>query len=224
MIVFPISMSRIGNTQSPQSCIDALDFFLNKVAVNRIGANFIYSESLYMNFETDAYETKNKFAQDAVSHMGGVRNLIAKNHRRFQMDHAFSFQSWFQMYLSHRDFFGVFGQVRDFYNKDATFQKHVLSDAQNIQRELDERQLSFFLEEFTFAYLLVNRELSLKNEFVNDREQWVLQAYPEEPLRGQAYLVQQDPLHLNNDSNPYKGQYDLTTNKFISYLEMNLDE
>lgn len=221
-IVFPISMSRIGNAQSPQECIDALDFFLNKIEENKVGAHFIYSEGLYMNFEQDAYDTKNRFARTAVSHMLGVRNLVSKNYRKFQIDHAFSFESWFQMYLSHKDFFEVLKTIRALYDSDPEFQRQVALDAEEQGKELTDRQISFYLEEHTFAYLLLNRQLTLRNEFVNGREQWVLLAYPGNPPRGQVYLCQMDPLGLNEDSNPYKGQYDLVNKRFVPYAKVDL--
>ena len=222
IIAFPISMTRIGNALSPQACIDFLEFFLQKIDVNRVGANFIYSEGLYMNFEQDAYVTKNNFAKTAVSHMLGVRNLVAKNHRKFQIDSAFNFSSWFQMYLSHKDFFKVMDHVRLLYEQDGQFRAYVATDAMEQGKELTERQVSFFLEEHTFAYLLLNRQLMLNNEFVLGREQWVLLAYPGSPPKGQIYLIQKDPLGLNGDQNPYKGQYDLDRKCFIPYLEVEL--
>jgi len=218
IIVLPISMSRIGNTQSPQACIDALDHFLPKIDLNRVGANFIYSEGLYMNLEQDAYTTKNDFARTAVSHMRGVRNLVSKNHRKFQIDHAFNFDSWFQMYLSHKDFFEAFRMVRELYDTDSEFKQKITLDAEEQGKELTERQLAFYLEEHTFAYLLMNRKLTLRNEFVNGREQWVLFAYPGNPPQAQMYLVQKDPLGINGDSNPYKGQYDLEEKVFVPYI------
>ncbi|MEJ0054029.1 MAG: hypothetical protein WDN10_04920 [bacterium] len=223
IIVFPISMSRIGNAQSPQACIDAMRFFLDKMTANRVGANFIYSEGLYMNFERDAFETKNRFANTAVSHMGGVRNLFLKSSRELQIDSALSFESWFQMYLSYKDFFSAFKSVRKLYEDDADFRNYVASDAKAAGKELTEEQLSFYLEEHTFAYLLMNRQLRLRNDFVNDREQWVLLAYPGMPLLGQVYLVQKDPLGINDDSNPYKGQYNLEKKVFIPYLKVDLE-
>ncbi len=223
IIVLPISMSRIANAQSPQECINALEHFLHKIVVNKVGANFIYSEGLYMNFEKEAYETKNRFAQNAVSHMGGVRKLVAKNFRKFQIDSAFHFDSWFQMYLSHNDFFSTFRAIKDFYESDEDFQKQVARDAQEQGKELTPQQINFYLEEHTFVYLLLNRQLTLQNDFVNGREQWILLAYPGRPPRGQVYLFQKDPLHINSASNPYKGQYDLVEQKFIDYHNVDLD-
>jgi len=223
IIVFPISMSRSSNAQSAEACIEALRHFLPKIQVNKVGANFIYSEGLYMNFEVDAFDTKNRFASTAVSHMGALRNLFAKHYREFQIDSALSFESWFQMYLSHKDFFNVFSTVKKLYAADPEFQKYVARDAELQGRELTERQVAFYLEEHTFAYLLLNRQLKLRNDFVNDREEWVLDVYPGSPPLGQIYLVQKDPLGLNSDTNPYKGQYDLVSKKFIPYLEVDLE-
>lgn len=223
IIVFPISMSRISNTQSPQSCVNALNFFLGKISVNKVGANFLYSEGLYMNFEKEAYETKNRFAQTAVSHMGGVKKLVAKDYRKFQIESAFHFDSWFQMYLSHNDFFSVFGKIKSFYESDKEFQKYIALDARGQGKELSPEQISFYLEEHAFVYLLLNRQLNLQNDFVNGRERWVLLAYPGKPPFGQIYLFQQDPLKISNNSNFYRGQYDLMEKKFIGYSEVDLN-
>ncbi|TXH07981.1 MAG: hypothetical protein E6Q06_00940 [Candidatus Moraniibacteriota bacterium] len=222
IIIFPISMSRISNTQSPQTCVDALDFFLDKISVNKVGANFLYSEGLYMNFEKEAYETKNRFAQSVVSHMGGVRRLVVKNYRKFQIEAAFRFDSWFQMYLSHNDFFSVFGKIKNFYESDKEFRKYVALDAHEQGKELSPEQINFYLEEHTFAYLLLNRQLRLQNDFVNGHEEWILLAYPGKPPLGQIYLFQKDPLSIGKASNPYKGQYDLVEKKFIDYNKVDL--
>lgn len=223
MIVFPISMSRIGNAQSPTECIEWLRHFLPKILLNRVGAHFIYSEGLYMNFEQDGFDTKNRFANTAVSHMGGVKNLLQKHNREFQIDTAASFESWFQMYLSHRDFFSCFTAVKKFYESDIEFQKYIAIDALANGKELTDAQLNFYLEEHTFSYLLINRQLRLQNDFVQDKQQWILEAYPGSPMLGRVYLFQKDPLSLNSDSNPYKGQYDLSTHKFIPYAKVDLE-
>lgn len=222
MIVFPISLSRTSNSLTPQVCIDALYHFREKISENKVGVHFLYTEGLYMNLEDDAYRTKNRFAQTAVSHMLGVRNLARKNYRDFQIEAAFSFQSWFQMYLSHKDFFNAYKTVQDFYENDKEFQQEVLQDAQAFGQTLNDRQRSFFLEEHTFTYLLLNRQLALPNTFVDGREEWILLAYPERPPRGSIYLTQSDPLNLNDDENPYKGQYVISEQIFLDFLKTNL--
>lgn len=223
IIVFPISMSRISNAQSSRECINALDFFLDKIQTTKIGVNFFYTEGLYMNLEKEAYATKNKFAQDSINHMGGVKKLIAKNHRKFQIESAFHFDSWFQMYLSHNDFFSIFKKIKKFYDTDPDFQKYIALDAKELNKDLTEEQINFYLEEHFFAYLLLNRQLKLQNDFVQNREKWILQVYPGKPPLGQIYLYQKDPLNINKDANPYKGMYNLVEKVFIDYNKVDLN-
>lgn len=224
IIVFPISMSRIANTQSPQKCGEALDFFLSKISINQVGANYVYSEGLYMNFEKDAFKTKDNFAKTATSHMQGVKKFVKKNYNKFQINSAFHFDSWFQMYLSNQNFFKTMDEVRKFYKNDKNFRKYVAADAKEQKRKLDERQLSFYLEEHTFVYLLLNEKMTLQNDFVNERQRWILLTYPGNPPRGQVYLYQNDPLKINSESsNPYKGQYNLLSKKFIDYNRVDLE-
>lgn len=223
IIVMPISMSRIANSQSPQACMEAIEHLRQKITANRVGAHFIYSEGLYMNLQENVCEKKNHYAQNAVSHMQGIRRIVEKNYMKYQIDNAFSFDSWFQMYLSHKSFFNVLSVVKEFYAKDVEFQKQVALDAKEQGKELTEKQIDFYLEEHTFAYLLYNRQLTLRNDFVNNRQAWVFFCYPGTPPRGAIYLYQQDPCKINGDSNPYKGQYDWTKKKFVDYRNVDLE-
>jgi hypothetical protein len=217
-------MSRIANAQSPKECGAALEWFLTKISINRVGANFIYSEGLYMNFERDAYKTKNNFAKTATSHMQGVKKFVKKNYNKFQIDSAFHFDSWFQMYLSNQNFFDAMKFISDLYKKDKEFQRQIQRDAKEQGRKLNERQITFYIEEHTFAYLLLNDKIFLQNDFVNERQRWVLLAYPGKAPRGLIYLLQQDPMHINAESqNPYKGQYNLLEKNFIDYSRVDLE-
>ncbi len=223
MIVLPISMSKIISVQSAEACHSYLQEMLPKIAINRVGAHFIYSEGLYMNLERDAFVSKNNFAHAAVGHKQAMQKLLVANRQKFQIENAVSFSSWFQMYLSHKSFFNAYKTVRDLYENDSEFRRWVEHDAKENGRELTEEQLSFYLEEHTFEYLLMNRQLELHNDFVDNKEKWVLSCYPGKPLKAQIYLVQKDPLGINKDSNPYKGQYDLLEKKFIDYLKVDLN-
>lgn len=222
VVVFPISMSRISNAQEPRAIMNTLDFFLNKVSISRVGVNIIYTEGLYMNFEKNIFETKNRFAQTAVCHMGGVKNIIQKEFKKYQIHDAFNFESWFHVYFAYADFFNVLKKVQDLYKKDKVFQTYIALDAKEQKRKLTKQQLAFYLEEHAFSYLLLNRQLQLHNDFVNGREQWVLLCYPGKPPRGQIYVYQKDILNINEDSNPYKGQYDTVEKKFIDYKNVDL--
>ncbi|MBI2109207.1 MAG: hypothetical protein HYT93_03475 [Parcubacteria group bacterium] len=223
LIVFPISMTRISNSQSAQAYLEYLRFFTAKVAEPRIGIHFLYTEGLYMNMPGKAYEIKNSYAASAIAHANAFRRLLKKHYLEFQIHDAFSFDSWFQMYLLHPDFLNARRSIEKFYDKDKAFQKLAKEDAEENGKEFNEYQRSFFLEEHTLAYLLLNGEIKMRNHFVDGRESWILLAYPGLPLKSQIYLFQKDPLKIGGFNNPYKGQYDLVTKKFIDYQKVDLD-
>jgi hypothetical protein len=110
--------------------------------------------------------------------MHGIKNLVKKNYKKMQIDSAFSFSSWFQIYLSHSDFFDAFRKIRNFYDLDTKFQDLMKLDAKSQGRRLSQKQINFYLEEHTFVYLLLNMKLELKNDFINSRERWILLCYP----------------------------------------------
>jgi len=224
LLVFPISMSRIATGQHQKHYIEWLLQLAEKIQSNQVGANFLYSDGLYMNFENNAFETKNRFASTATSHKQGMLRLLDKHRQTFQIRSAFSFQSWFQMYLSHPDFFARLSDIRKLYSEDTLFQRYVALDAQDHERELTVHQIEFYLEEILFYYLASNRQLHFSNEYVQNREQWVLLCYPGSPLRAEIYLHQLDPFGLNSEKNPYKGSYDLSKRVFINHETVDLKQ
>ncbi len=224
MLLFPISMSRVDNSQSPQEYQKYLKFFTSKLQAPKVGVHFLYTEGLYMNFEEKAYETKNAFIQKMVNHKNGMKKIIKKNFLDFQIEKAFTFQSWFQMCLSSDDFIAVLKQAHDFYQKDTRFQELIKKDADLIGKELDEKQLQFFLEEFTFSYLAIYGKLEIINSYVDGKEEWLLLAYPGKPFLSQIYFIQANILGLEKKKNFYIGHYDLGENKYYDFLKIDTNK
>ncbi len=223
MLLFPISMSRIDNSQSPQEYENFLKNFTSKVQTPKVGIHFFYTEGLYMNFEEKAYETKNSFIQKMVNHKNGVKKILKKNFLEFQIEKAFTFQSWFQMCLSSNDFLSVLKQAKDFYNSDAKFQELIKKDADLIGRELDEKQLQFFLEEFTFSYLAVYGKFEITNPYVEGKEEWELLAYPGKPFLSQIYFIQQNIMGFEKKEKGYIGHYDLLQKKYYDFTKIDVN-
>jgi len=110
------------------------------------------------------------------------------------------------------------------YEEDEVFQQYLRDDAEHCVRELDENQVNFFLEEFFLLYALSKKKISLPNSYIQDREDWVLWAYPGVILKGQAYTYQQNPLNLDAPENPYQNHtYDLESKKLVDYMRINLE-
>lgn len=223
LLLFPISMSRIDNSQGPQEYESYLKYFTSKVQSPKVGIHFFYTEGLYMNFEEKAFETKNAFIQKMVSHKNGIKKVLKKNYLEFQIEKAFTFQSWFQMCLSSNDFLSVLKLAKDFYKKDKRFQELLKKDAELIGRKLDEKQLQFFLEEFVFSYIAIYGRFEIENPYVEGKQEWELLAYPGKPFISQIYFIQKNIMNFKKKDRSYIGHYDLSENKYYDFLKIDIN-
>jgi hypothetical protein len=222
MIVMPISMARIATGQTAQKCIDwILDFGINKVVEPKIGLNFVYADFLYLYSDEKANILKERFMIEIIKHKNAMQNLIQKNKQSLQIQHAFSFQTWNDLYISTRDFDGDLRKVRQVYKDDPEFQKYVAEDVTHYKRGEDDNQINFFLEEYLAAYLLIHKQIHLRNEYTLNREEWLLWMYPGTPPKGLVYLCQKNPFNFTSD-NPYLGQYNLENGKFYDFNRLDL--
>lgn len=223
VLLFPISMSRIDTGQSPAEYEKFLKDFTSKVQAPKVGIHFFYTEGLYMNIENNAFETKNAFIQKMVNHKNGVKKFVKKNYLEFQIEKAFTFQSWFQMCLSSNDFLSVLKQARDLYDTDQKFKELVKKDAESIGRELHEQQLQFFLEEFVFSYLAVYSKFEINNPYVEGKEEWELLCYPGKPFISQIYFVQRNICGFEKKSKSFIGHYNLIDKKYYDFLKIDVN-
>lgn len=223
MLVFPISMSRIETAQAPNAYEEHLKFFTKKVQTPQIGVHFFYTEGLYMNTEENAFETKNAFIQKMVNHRNGVKKFLKKNLIEFQIQNAYTFESWFQMCLGSSDFVSIVAQALRLAEEDAMFKKLLEEDAQYIGRELTARQLQFFIEEFVFSYLLVYGQIEISNPYIQNKEEWLLLCYPGKPFRSQIYFVQKNICKFIKKEKSYIGHYDLSEKKYYDFLKINIE-
>jgi len=216
-------MSRIDNSQSPAEYEKYLKYFTSKVQTPKVGIHFFYTEGLYMNLEEKAFENKNAFIQKMVNHKNGIKKIVRKNFLEFQIEKAFTFQSWFQMCLSSNDFLSVLKQTKDFYDHDEKFQALLKKDAESIGRNLDEKQLQFFLEEFVFSYLAVYGKFEVTNPYVEGKEEWNLLCYPGKPFDSQIYFIQKNIVGFEKGDKTYIGHYDLFENKYYDFLKIDVE-
>jgi hypothetical protein len=227
ILVFPISISRTENKsgQTAEECLEYIKHFSpSKVSEPKIGLNMIYGDFLYLHSDEKASVLKQKFMTTVLKHKNGFTKLISKEWDRFQIQHAFSYEVWNQLYLSYEgDFRSDFNLVKKVYSEDLDFQKYVKEDCEYYGRELTEDQLNFFLEEHLMLYLLSKKQVSLPNEYVQGREQWVLWCYPGVPLKAQAYVYQKNILNLDVPENIYQNKfYDLESRKLVDFIAIDL--
>jgi hypothetical protein len=161
IIVFPISISRISNSQNPESCLRYIrNFSPDKVQAPKIGANFVYGDYLYLYSDKKAAELKDKFMHLITAHKNALQGLIAKNHQDFQIQHGFSYETWNQMYLGINDFPDRLRNLQELYKEDELFQRFIKEDANHFDLTLDNNQVNFFLEEYLLQYLVLKKKIT----------------------------------------------------------------
>ncbi|MEK7228237.1 MAG: hypothetical protein AAB681_02690, partial [Patescibacteria group bacterium] len=197
ILVFPISIIRAdhGKGQGAEQIMEYVKIFSpDKVSEPKIGLNIIYGDFLYFNSPEPAISLKNKFMGMVLGHKNQFQKLLTREWNRFQIQHAFSYEVWNQLYLNYRgDFKSDYERFRQASLKDQKFLKYLEEDAEYCGRELTDEQVSFFLEEHFMLYLLSKKQIVLPNEYVQDRERWVLWCYPGKVLKGQVYVYQKNP-------------------------------
>lgn len=223
MLILPISMSRIDTGQSPAEYENFLKDFTSKVQAPKVGIHFFYTEGLYMNVEENAYETKNAFIQKMINHKNGVKKFVKKNFLEFQIEKAFSFQSWFQMCLSSDDFLSVLKQAKDLVDSDEVFRRLLKDDADKIGRPFNEKQIQFFLEEFVFSYLAMYSKFEINNPYVEGKEEWGLLCYPGKPFLSQIYFIQKNICGFEKKQKSFIGHYDLLDKKYYDFLKIDVN-
>jgi hypothetical protein len=223
ILVFPISMSRISNAQSAKKCWEYLqNFSPSKVIKPLLGLNIIYGDFLYFNSDEKASTLKNKFMSLTLSHKNELMKIIKKN--QFSIGKAFSFTSWNQALLEHKDFINYLGQLKRIYKEDKVFQKYLKEDLK-INQKLDENQINFFLEETLLFYLTIKGKGNLPNGYIEGHEKWILWCYPGKPLKIQIYVLQNNFLKLKNPKNTYENSfYDLEEKKLYDFAKIDLEK
>ena len=221
IVLFCISMSRIGNAQSPQKCFEYLHHLASKIEyTNGIGLVFLYGDYLYLQSDQPAFVLRSRFLGQMVVHRNALMKLLRKD-RKWTL-RCFSYKTFGQLILDNAVAFqSAMKAVHELYKKDLTFKKHVQDDCLDTGHQVGEREVDFILEEIAALYLAQKGVLKLDNKFILDSEvKWILQVYPGKPLKSEIYLFQKNPLKLSNPKNVYENSfYDLEEQVLYDYLK-----
>ena len=225
ILLFPLSISKLRHRQNAENCIkDLYNFYPSKMSKPLIGVNFVYSDFLYFYSNKPAPELKQTFMNQVIEHKNATQKIVKKNQVDFQIQHAFSFLVWNQLYVGTNDFNKLFEQVKKIYESDTTFQKYVQQDCDIYGRDMEENQVNFFLEESLLFYLINKGEVKLPNEYIENNQKWILLCYPGRPLKSIVYLSQLNPFKLEWTENPYQNAfYDLEAKQLVEYDRVDLE-
>lgn len=226
ILVFPISISRIKEGQSPDDCLKFIQHFSpSKITEPKVGLQMIYSDTLYLNSREPAADLKHKNMFSIINHKNNFLSLIRKHRLDFQIQDAFAFQVWAELYLTYTgDFANEFKKIKDLYKTDKKFQEYIYQDAQHQERMLTNEQIDFYLEEHLAFYLTTYGKFNFPNKYIQGREKWILACYPGKPVKGHIYLTMLNPFKFKISGNPYQNcMYDLESKKLIDFTRVDLE-
>ena len=225
MIVFPISMSKINNSQNAAACLKWVEWLTTKIKRHKgIGAAVLYSDYLYFHMEErTTLDLKKGFLTNMIGHKNALSNILI-THDTY-IPKAFSYHTWGQFVLNQPKFMVYLNKLHQLFEKDLFFQELAKKDTKDFGRKLSTQQVMFFLEEALVLHLLTKGMIPIDNEFINHHEQWILVCYPGKPLRTEAYLYQKDFFKLSNPKNRYENHfYDLEGKKLYDFMQLDLEK
>lgn len=225
LLLFGLSMNKLQNRQNAENCLEDIRHFSpSKVLKPLVGLNFIYSDFLYLYSDKPAPELKHTFMNEVIHHRNSMQKLLEKNNIEFQIQHAFNYIVWNQLYVGTKDFNQLFEKLKKIYKEDEVFQKYLEDDCRVFGREMKEDQVNFFLEEALMIYLLNRNQIKLPNEYIENNQKWVLFCYPGRAIKGIIYLHQLNPFKLEWKQNPYQNSfYNLDSKLLIDFNRVDLE-
>lgn len=224
IILMGISMSRIGNNQSADKCLEYIKHLGQKITkTDGIGAVFLYSDYLYFHSAEPASLLRDRYKELMLAHKNGFLRALLSDDKSW-IKKAFSFYTFGQIMLDNSEVYTkTLSEVRRLYETNSDFKRAVDTDAENVGKGVSELGVMFILEEITLFYLSAKGQLSFNNRFVSGTEQWILQCYPGKPLKSEIYLFQQNPLKLSNPKNRFEDNfYDLEGRKLYKYSDIDV--
>lgn len=220
-VVFPLSMSRIGNAQNAEACYKWLEFFEEKISLLGLDAIFLYTNGLYYNDESPALEVRKRTNGQMISHSNGVRNLVIKN--RKYVPQAIHFMPWDYIVLNSANFETYYKLLKKLDKSDEKFHALVLEVLKD--RKESEANTNFILEEIVVTHIIRQKEIEFPKTLVK-KDTFRLVAYPGKPLNADIYQWQHKILPRNEDAkkeNPfYASHYDLEAEVIYNFDEIIL--
>jgi hypothetical protein len=199
-----------------------MEKFISKIRKPIVGLNLIYGDNLYLYSNEKASSLKNKFQTLINSHKYEFKKLVKKDPK--YIPDSFSFTTWSQVILESNEFMTRLGELKKLYKGDKNFQELVAEDIKNSKKKSDENSINFILEEILLFYFITKGKIRLWNDYVEDRQKWILYCYPGKPLKSEIYLYQKNFFKLKNPENKFENSfYDLEAKKLYDYDNLDLD-
>ena len=219
--VVGVSMALIDKKQSPAKLFESSTRLIPKIKKPMVGNVICYSDGLYMNSDEKSSILKMKFQRLMEEHKRGYMKLLGKN--IYLVRPAYSFTTWSQLVLNCSGFHNYFEKLKLIYKKDKLFQKYVKRDIVSAGKKLNNNSINYVLEEVLLDFLVAKGKVRLQNDFVQDKEEWILNCYNGKPHRANAYIHQKNLLKIKSNNVYQNAWYDLDAKKLYEFDRMDID-
>ena len=220
ILVIGISMPYIDKKQSPKNLFKTTSPLTSKIKMSGVGEIIVYSDGLYMNSDEKSSTLKNKFQKLMEDHKEGYLKIIKKD--IYLIPPAFTFTTWSQLILNCPKFRKQFEKIKRIYKEDKQFQKYVKLDITSANKKVNQDTMSYILEEVLLDYLVAKGKVRLQNDYVQDKEEWILNCYNGKPHRSHVYIHQKNILKIESDNIYQNSWYDLDNKKLYQFDRLDL--
>ena len=202
-LIFPLSMSRLANGQSPEECYEMIKHFESKVSEVGIDLVILYTNGLYYNNTDSALEVRKKTNGQMLSHRNALYKMIVKDKK--YITQAVHFLPWDYTILDAPRFEEFFQILKKEGEKNTEF-KDLLTQGLN-GREANEANISFLIEEIVVTHLIREQLVSFPKTLVK-KDTFRLVVYPGAHFEADKYQSQKGLLPKNEDCiNPFRSAH-----------------
>jgi len=221
ILIIGISMPYIDKKQSPKNLFKTTSPLTSKIKMSGVGDVMVYSDGLYMNSDEKSSILKKKYQKLMEDHKEGYLKIIKKD--IYLIPSAFTFTTWSQLILNCPKFQKLFVKLKKIYTKDKDFQRCVKLDITSAKRKVNQNTINYILEEVLLDYLVAKGKVRLQNDYVLDKEEWILNCYNGKPHRSHVYIHQKNLLKIKSNNIYQNSWYDLDNKKLYEFDRLDIE-
>lgn len=200
LIIFPISMAKINDEQSPEKIFNFIvEKILRKLWKGEpISILILYSVFFYKKYGMQINNIENL----AKEHEFKLKKLISSV--PYLEKSAYTYMDWEELienHLNKEKFQTYLNFLSQYITKNETFENCLKLDLQRLQKEDTNENRLFLLEETVILHMILKEDtFKFKDNFTQNKNKWIILMYAGPALKLYAFLHQNDLFNLNKNS------------------------
>lgn len=205
-LIFPLSMSRLQNSQNPKECLKQIEAMDEKVTIPGIDIIFLYTNGLYFNSEEESFSLRKKTNAQMLAHRNELKKLIMTREKIPKyIPSAFHFLPFDYIILNSDEFQRYFETLKRKFNENKIFREKVYDALGN--RQKSESNVNFILEETAISHLIRQKQIEFPKTLVKE-DKFRLIIYPGKYLEIDYYVWKNKILPMKRNINEINPFYD----------------